>query len=83
MNCSTSTRFRATTSPQGARVSRREKGGELAARGQQFVGHTPMGRFGVPADLMGPLIWLVSPAPPFVTGNRVPVDGGVSADSGA
>lgn len=30
MNCSTSTRFRATTSPQVARVSRREKVGELA-----------------------------------------------------
>jgi NAD(P)-dependent dehydrogenase (short-subunit alcohol dehydrogenase family) len=61
---------------------RDEKSGELTARGQQIVGHTPMGRFGVPADLMGTLIWLVSPASAFVTGIVVPVDGGFSAYSG-
>ena len=61
---------------------RDEKTGELTARGQQIVGHTPMGRFGVPADLMGTLIWLVSPASAFVTGIVVPVDGGFSAFSG-
>ncbi|MBU4459740.1 MAG: SDR family oxidoreductase [Verrucomicrobia bacterium] len=61
---------------------RDEKTGELTARGQQIVGHTPMGRFGVPADLMGTLIWLVSPASAFVTGIVVPVDGGFSAYSG-
>jgi NAD(P)-dependent dehydrogenase (short-subunit alcohol dehydrogenase family) len=61
---------------------RDEKTGELTARGQQIVGHTPMGRFGVPEDLMGTLIWLVSPASKFVTGIVVPVDGGFSAYSG-
>ena len=41
-----------------------------------------MHRFGDPADLVGSLIWLVSPASKFVTGIVVPVDGGFSAFSG-
>lgn len=61
---------------------RDEKTGELTARGKQIVGHTPMGRFGEPEDLLGALVWLVSPASAFVTGIVVPVDGGFSAYSG-
>ncbi len=61
---------------------RDENTGELSARGHQIISHTPMGRFGVPADLMGALLWLVSPASSFVTGIVVPVDGGFSAFSG-
>lgn len=61
---------------------RDEKTGELTPRGQSIVGHTPMGRFGVPEDLLGTLVWLVSPASAFVTGIVVPVDGGFSAFSG-
>lgn len=61
---------------------RDEKTGELSARGRQIISHTPMGRFGVPTDLMGALLWLVSPASSFVTGIVVPVDGGFSAFSG-
>jgi NAD(P)-dependent dehydrogenase (short-subunit alcohol dehydrogenase family) len=61
---------------------REEKTGELTARGKQIVGHTPMGRFGEPEDLLGTLVWLVSPASAFVTGVVVPVDGGFSAFSG-
>lgn len=56
--------------------------GVLTPRGQQIMTHTPMGRFGVPEDLLGTLIWLVSPASAFVTGIVVPVDGGFSAFSG-
>lgn len=56
--------------------------GVLTPRGQQIMSHTPMGRFGVPEDLLGTLIWLVSPASAFVTGIVVPVDGGFSAFSG-
>ena len=41
-----------------------------------------MGRFGDPADLQGPLLWLCSDAAAFVTGAVIPVDGGFSADSG-
>jgi NAD(P)-dependent dehydrogenase (short-subunit alcohol dehydrogenase family) len=54
----------------------------LTARGQQIIAHTPMARFGIPEDLLGTLMWLVSPASEFVTGIVVPVDGGFSAFSG-
>lgn len=56
--------------------------GELTARGQSIVSHTPMGRFGEPDDLIGAALWLMSPASAFVTGIVVPVDGGFSAFSG-
>lgn len=61
---------------------REEATGELTARGRTIIEHTPMGRFGVPEDLLGTLLWLVSPASEFVTGVVVPVDGGFSAYSG-
>jgi NAD(P)-dependent dehydrogenase (short-subunit alcohol dehydrogenase family) len=41
-----------------------------------------MARFGNPEDLLGTVLWLVSPASEFVTGIVVPVDGGFSAFSG-
>jgi NAD(P)-dependent dehydrogenase (short-subunit alcohol dehydrogenase family) len=56
--------------------------GDLTPRGKSIIGHTPMGRFGSPDDLLGALLWLVSPASAFVTGIVVPVDGGFSAFSG-
>ncbi len=60
----------------------REPDGALTPRGETIVSHTPMGRFGAPDDLLGTLVWLVSPASAFVTGIVVPVDGGFSAFSG-
>ena len=56
--------------------------GELTARGQSIINHTPMGRFGEPQDLIGTVLWLLSPASAFVTGVVVPVDGGFSAFGG-
>jgi NAD(P)-dependent dehydrogenase (short-subunit alcohol dehydrogenase family) len=56
--------------------------GELTARGQSIISHTPMRRFGEPEDLLGTVLWLLSPASAFVTGIVVPVDGGFSAFSG-
>jgi NAD(P)-dependent dehydrogenase (short-subunit alcohol dehydrogenase family) len=56
--------------------------GELTERGRKIVEHTPAGRFGLPEDLLGALLWLVSPAAAFVTGVVLPVDGGFSACSG-
>jgi NAD(P)-dependent dehydrogenase (short-subunit alcohol dehydrogenase family) len=56
--------------------------GELTARGHAIIAHTPMRRFGVPEDLFGPVLWLLSPASAFVTGTVVVVDGGFSAFSG-
>jgi NAD(P)-dependent dehydrogenase (short-subunit alcohol dehydrogenase family) len=56
--------------------------GALTQRGETIIGHTPMGRFGTPDDLLGAVLWLVSPAANFVTGIVVPIDGGFSAFSG-
>jgi NAD(P)-dependent dehydrogenase (short-subunit alcohol dehydrogenase family) len=56
--------------------------GTLTPRGQTIMSHTPMARFGVPNDVLGTMLWLVSPASAFVTGIVVPVDGGFSAFSG-
>jgi len=56
--------------------------GELLPRGRSIIAHTPMARFGIPEDLLGPALWLLSPASAFVTGIVVPVDGGFSAFSG-
>jgi NAD(P)-dependent dehydrogenase (short-subunit alcohol dehydrogenase family) len=54
----------------------------LTARGQKIIDHTPAGRFGDPDDLVGPLVWLCSPAARFVNGTVIMVDGGVNAFSG-
>ena len=59
----------------------KESGG-LTPRGKKVIDHTPMGRFGVPEDLLGCVLWLLSPAAGFVTGITVPVDGGFSAYAG-
>ncbi len=56
--------------------------GELTGRGQSIISHTPMGRLGTPEDLLGTVLWLLSPAAAFITGIVVPVDGGFSAYSG-
>lgn len=59
----------------------KETGG-WTERGQKVINHTPMGRFGVPEDLLGTVLWLLSPASAFVTGITVPVDGGFSSYAG-
>lgn len=56
--------------------------GAMTPRGQAILNHTPMARLGTPEDLIGTLLWLVSPASAFVTGTVIPVDGGFSAFSG-
>jgi NAD(P)-dependent dehydrogenase (short-subunit alcohol dehydrogenase family) len=56
--------------------------GALTARGQSILSHTPMARFGDPDDVVGAVVWLLSPASAFVTGIVVPIDGGFSAFSG-
>jgi len=55
---------------------------EPTERGRQIIGHTPMGRYGDPSDLIGTLLWLISDASSFVNGVVVPVDGAFSAFSG-
>lgn len=56
--------------------------GQLTPRGQAIITHTPMNRFGQPEDLLGAVLWLLSPASAFVTGTVIPIDGGFSAFSG-
>ncbi len=59
-----------------------KESGALTPRGKSIIDHTPMGRFGAPDDLLGTVLWLLSPASTFITGIIVPVDGGFSAYSG-
>lgn len=59
-----------------------EKTGGLTKRGQQVIDHTPMGEFGDPEDLVGCLVWLLSPSAKFVHGTVIPVDGGFAAFGG-
>lgn len=57
--------------------------GSLTARSEKILNHTPLGRFGVPEDLTGTLLFLSDETySKFVTGVIVPVDGGFSAYSG-
>jgi NAD(P)-dependent dehydrogenase (short-subunit alcohol dehydrogenase family) len=48
-------------------------------RNDAILGHTPMGRYGHPSELVGAVIWLLSDAASFVTGAEIAVDGGFSA----
>lgn len=48
-------------------------------REASILGHTPMGRYGDPGELVGATLWLASDAAAFVTGAEIAVDGGFSA----
>jgi NAD(P)-dependent dehydrogenase (short-subunit alcohol dehydrogenase family) len=48
-------------------------------REKAILGHTPMGRYGSPKELVGAVLWLGSDAASFVTGAEITVDGGFSA----
>ena len=56
--------------------------GSLTQRGQQIIDQTPMGRYGVPEDLISTTLYLCDDASSFVTGVVIPIDGGFSAYSG-
>ena len=42
----------------------------------RMIGGIPMGRMGQPEEIVGPILFLASPAASMVTGANVPVDGG-------
>jgi NAD(P)-dependent dehydrogenase (short-subunit alcohol dehydrogenase family) len=46
------------------------------ARSDPIVARTPLGRWGTPEDVAGPVLFLASAAARFVTGVILPVDGG-------
>lgn len=50
-----------------------------AARSAAVLSRTPMGRWGRPADIAGPVMFLCSDAAAFMTGAVLPVDGGYLA----
>jgi len=54
-----------------------DENGKPTPRSQAILGHTPMGRFGQPSELVGAAIFLASSAASgFVTGTDLRVDGG-------
>jgi NAD(P)-dependent dehydrogenase (short-subunit alcohol dehydrogenase family) len=51
----------------------------LDLAGEELIRRVPLGRFGGPNDLKGPVVFLASDAGAYVTGHTLVVDGGQSA----
>ena len=56
--------------------------GNLSPRGKKILGATPMKRFGLPEELHGAMLYLISDMSRFVTGVVLPIDGGFNSYSG-
>jgi len=56
--------------------------GSYTDRAQRFINGTPYGRLGVPEELKGTLVYLLSDASAFVNGTSILVDGGFNAYCG-
>jgi NAD(P)-dependent dehydrogenase (short-subunit alcohol dehydrogenase family) len=50
-----------------------------AKRSAELVSRTPIGRWGRPEEVAGPVLFLTSGWASFITGAIIPVDGGYSA----
>lgn len=53
--------------------------GSATERGERVLAKTPMGRYGQPEEMCGPVMFLCSEAASFVNGVVLPVDGGFSS----
>ena len=53
--------------------------GSAPPRGERVLAKTPMGRYGDPVEMCGPVIFLCSEAASLVNGAVLPVDGGFSS----
>jgi NAD(P)-dependent dehydrogenase (short-subunit alcohol dehydrogenase family) len=67
---------------QNHRLLYEEDDKTLTPRGRSIIGKTPLGRFGDPRELLGPIVVLISDAGSFLHGVTLPVDGGFSIYSG-
>lgn len=56
--------------------------GEYTERGEKFIRNTPFSRLGDPSELEGAIVFLLSDASKFITGETIYVDGGFTAWSG-
>jgi NAD(P)-dependent dehydrogenase (short-subunit alcohol dehydrogenase family) len=56
--------------------------GSFTSRGESVIKNTPFKRFGEPDELIGALVWLLSDASAFVSGEVICVDGGFNVFSG-
>ena len=69
--------------PYGVRVNTLSPGGVRAGQDDEFVRkyseRVPLGRMAETSDLVGPLLFLVSPAADYVNGQILIVDGGMLA----
>jgi NAD(P)-dependent dehydrogenase (short-subunit alcohol dehydrogenase family) len=59
-----------------------EKTGEPTERARKILAGTPMGRFGLPEELQGAVLFFLSDLSRFITGVTLPIDGGFNAYSG-
>jgi 3-oxoacyl-[acyl-carrier protein] reductase len=53
--------------------------GLAATQLEQIVRRTPLGRLGTPADVVGPVLFLLSDSARFITGQVLVVDGGITS----
>lgn len=67
---------------QNHRLLYEEDDKTLTPRGRSIISNTPLGRFGDPEELLGPIILLISEAGRFLQGITVPIDGGFAVYSG-
>ena len=61
---------------QNHRLLFQEDDQTLTVRGESIIKGTPAGRFGDPAELVGPIVLLISDAGSFLHGTTIAVDGG-------